>query len=287
MTGLTYILGAVSLKVLRRKFGRAGYWGFNTVLSIGMFALNAQLLAIAFFSLVVLIGVFSEFEEMGFGVKLAAFFTLVINSLIGAGATIFWVYSSGPKWSQHVLTALEGLFKPLVEINPQVKIDYFDLMLVLPSVILAMWLGAIYVAILLESRLVTDEKEVAQIEGAEAASVPTMRQQLRELRLPDAVIWLFIAGLLGAFGGFGQPVVEHVAANVLNVSFILFFFQGVAIVSRFFERIRMSVFWQTLFMALVVIYLFLFVSLLGLTDYWFDFRARMAKRPEEVKNRET
>lgn len=287
MTALTYILGAVSLKVLRRKFGRAGYWGFNTVLSGVMFALHAQVLAIAFFSLVVLVGVFSELEEMGIGVKLAAFFTLVINSLIASSAFIFWVYSTGPKWSQLVLTYLEALFKPLTEINPQVQINYFDLMLVLPSVILAMWLGALYVAILLESRLVADEKEVAAIEGVEVAPVAqtTMRQQLRELRLPDAVIWVFIGGLLGAFGGFGVPAVEAVSANVLNVSFILFFFQGVANVSRFFETIRMSAFWQTLFMALIVIYLFLFVSILGLTDYWFDFRSRMAKRTEEISGK--
>jgi hypothetical protein len=287
MTALTYILGAVSLKVSRRKFGRAVFWGFNTVLSVGMFALQLKILAIAFFSLVVLIGVFSELEEMGFGVKLASFFTLVINGLIGAGAFIFWVYLAGPKWSQLVLTYLEALFKPLTQINSQVQINYFDLMLVLPSVILALWMGAIYLAILLESRLVNDEKEVAAMEGvATAPAVVTMRGQLRELRLPDAVIWVFIAGLLGAFGGFGIPAIEAVSANVLNVTFMLFFFQGIANVARFFENIRMSAFWQTLFMALIVIYLFLFVSLLGLTDYWFDFRSRMAKRTEEI-NRET
>jgi hypothetical protein len=151
-------------------------------------------------------------------------------------------------------------------------------MLMLPSVILMLWLGALYVGIVLESRLVAPE------DAGKTATVP-MRRALRELRLPDAVVWILIAALLGAFGGWGGPVVEAVSANALNVCFVLFFFQGIAVVSRLFERLRLSAFWQTLFMALVVVYLFLFVSLLGLTDYWFDFRSRLAKRTEEI-NRE-
>jgi uncharacterized protein YybS (DUF2232 family) len=221
---------------------------------------------------------------MGIGLKLATFFTLVINSLIGAGSFILWVYSTGPKWSQVVLTYLEGMFKPVMQINPQMQINYFELMLVLPSIIWVLWMGALYVAILLESRLVNEGDQNANPE-AEAQQV-SMRRQLSELRLPDAVVWAFIVGLLGAFGGFGIQSIEAIAANVLNVCFVLFFFQGIACVARFFETLRMTPFWQTLFIALIVIYLFPFVSLLGLSDHWFDFRARLAKRTEEF-NRET
>ncbi len=113
-----------------------------------------------------------------------------------------------------------------------------------------------------------------------------MRQQLADLRLPDGVIWLFIGALLGAFGGFEVRGVEATSVNILNVSFVLFFFQGIAVVAKFFEKLRMGSFWQFVFMLLIVVHLFLFVSLVGLTDYWLDFRTRLNKRTTEF-NRET
>ena len=284
MTAFTYILGAVSLKVLRAKFGRAGYWGISTFLSLGLYLVGLKILGIAFFSLVVLIGVFSELEEMELHFKLSLFFTLVINSLVAGGAFAIWVYSTGPRWSQVVLTYLEDMTKKVAELNPQaqLQINFFEVMLVLPSVIVIMWIIAIYVAILLESRLVHEGNE-----GAPANPSSGMRAQLAELRLPDMAIWAFIAGLLAALGGIGHQGIEAVGANVLNVCFVLFFFQGIAIVARLFEKLKLPGYWQMLFMALVIIYLFPFVSLLGLTDYWFDFRGRLAKRPKEQFNRET
>jgi len=277
MTALTYILGAASLKVLRRKSGRTVYWGLTTALSIGLFALQFKMLALAYFSLVVLMGVFSELEELGLSFNVSAFFTLVINALIGAGAFVLWISLIGPKWSATVLAAVEQVLKPLESYNPGLQIKYFDLMLQLPSVILIMWMAAIYLSILLESRLLKEEK---------APEIPPMRQQLLEFRIPDACVWIFILALLGKFSGYGNQAVEALSANALNVCFMLFFFQGIAVVARAFEKMRMGIVWQTLFMVLIVVYLFLFVSVLGLVDYWFDFRARLAKRTEEFE-RET
>lgn len=276
MTALTYVLGGVSLKILRRRLPRLGYWGLGLVLSAGLFAGGLKMLALAFFSLVLLIGVFAELEEMEFSFGWSSFFTLAINSLLAAGGFAFWVYLTGPKWSQSVLGYLEAMFKPLSEMNPQFQIKYFELMLVLPSIVMILWMGALYLSILLERRL----------SGEGDSEEPPMRRQLAEFRLPDAAVWIFIGSLLGSFGGFGNRLVEAVAANVLNVCFMLFFLQGIAVVTRFFEKIRLAPVWQTLFMVLIVVYLFMFVSVIGLADYWFDFRARLAKRTEEF-NRET
>jgi|GEM_PF-2621171 len=280
MTALTYILGAASLKVLRRKSGRAIYWGLTVVLSAGLFGAQFKMLSIAFFSLVLLTGVFSELEELGLSFNVSAFFTLVINSLIWAASFLFWMSMTGPKWSAIVLTEVENLLKPLEVYNPGLQVKYFDLMLQLPSVVLMMWMASLYLAILLESRLVREEGSVK--------SESLMREQLKEFRVPDAVVWIFILALLGKFGGFiSNQTLEALAANALNVCFTLFFFQGIAVVARAFEKLRMSLVWQTLFMVLIVVYLFLFVSVLGLMDYWFDFRARFAKPANEEFERET
>lgn len=280
MTALTYILGAASLKVLRRKGGRAVFWSMSLVLAVVLAAVKMPILAAAFLSLVILIGVFSEFEDLGLGLNVSAFFALVINSLVGAGAFVFWMTSTGPRWSQIVLSTLETSLKPIVSLNPGVQIKYYDLMLQLPSVVVILWMGALYLAVLLEGRLEQDD-QAAQAQGQ------PMRQQLAELRLPDACVWIFIASLLGAFGHFGNALVEGLSANALNISFMLFFFQGIAVVTRFFEKMRLGMFWQVLFMILIVVHLFMFVSALGLMDYWLDFRARLAKRTEEFNREET
>ncbi len=280
MTALTYILGAVGLKVLRQRLGRLGYWGLATAISTSLFALNAKPLAIAFFSLAVLMGVFSELEELHLSFTLSAFFTLLLNALIGAGAIALWVSRIGPKWTSMVQGTMESLLEPLAKINANIQINYSDLMVQLPSIVLILWMGAIYVAVLLEGRLTS--MEPGKVEPAH----PSMRLQLTQLRMPDPVVWLFILSLLGAFGGFEVRGLAAVSANVMNVSVVLFFFQGIAVVARAFERLRMGSFWQFIFMVLIVVHLFLFVSLVGLMDYWLDFRARLDKRTPEYK-RET
>lgn len=278
MTALTYILGAVGLKVLRGKMGRLGYWSLTTAISLALFAVSAKPLAIAFFSLVVLMGVFSELEELHLSFSVSAFFTLLMNALIGAGAVALWVSRIGPKWVSLVQSAMETLLEPIGKINPNFQPNVPELMLQVPSVILIMWMGAIYVAVLLEGRLSARDPEKGE------SYQPTMRSQLATLKMPDPVVWLFILSLLGSFGGFEIRGLQSVSANVLNVTFVMFFFQGIAVVAKFFERMKMGSFWQFVFMVLIVVHLFLFVSLVGLMDYWVDFRGRLDKRTPEYNS---
>ena len=72
--------------------GRLIYWGLNAALAAGLFAAQFKMLSVAFFSLVLLTGIFAELEELGLSFKVSAFFTLVINSLIWAG--VFSSFSS-------------------------------------------------------------------------------------------------------------------------------------------------------------------------------------------------
>jgi uncharacterized membrane protein YhaH (DUF805 family) len=256
---------------LRREAGRLSYWFIGCAFTAALFALKATPLALAFVSLVVLIGIFSEFEEIGLGVLASGLFALIINFLCGAGVFALWVSMTGPRWSQLIQNNLEFLLKPVAELSPRLQLSYHDLMLQLPSLLLILWMCALYFAALLESRV-----SPVKISGPKG--------QLAEFRLPDAVVWLFTAALLGAFGGLMTAPVEAVSVNVLNVCFVLFFFQGIAVVARFFHTLRMSWLWQTVFMVIIVVHLFLPVSLLGLIDHWMDFRIRMQKRGNEKIN---
>jgi len=97
---MTYPLGGVPLKVLRQLSGRAAYWLWTTGISVGFYVAGTYAtgayaaifkpLGIAFFSLVVLIGVFSELEELHLSFPVSAFFTLLINTLIVGGSFALW-----------------------------------------------------------------------------------------------------------------------------------------------------------------------------------------------------
>lgn len=266
LTALTYVLGATPLKVLRARLGRPAYWLTGTALSAALFAAPAtsvQGLGLAFFSLVVLVGTFAEMEETGLSLAASVLFTLVINALVVGGVFALWIFSFGPGWSQAVIGVLEDTFRPVAELNPNLQLNYASLLGQLPSIVLILWLGALYLALLLESRL---------------GGVKAYRAQLAAFRLPDAAVWLFIGALLGAFGHIPVPGLALVSNNVLNVCLLLFFFQGIAVVARYLGTLRFGVLPQTLLLMLVVLHLFWFVSLIGLTDYWLDFRARIAKR---------
>lgn len=277
LTRATYFLGGAPLRMLRVWAGRTGYWAMGAGLSLAFYLVNAKLLAGAFFSLVGLMGVFAELEDVGLSFMVSGAFTLLINSLVGAGAFAFYVSRTGPKWDHEILSYLEASLKPLASLSRQFQIDYHDLLVQMPSVILMFWAVAIYLAVLMEARL--NGGEPASSHGAQ------MRAQMAEFRLPDPVVWVFILSLLGAFGGFSAGAIEVLAVNAMNFCMLLLFFQGIAVVVRVFEHLRMGAFWQFLTMVLIVLHLFLFVSLLGLLDYWVDFRPRLSKRAEEF-NRE-
>lgn len=284
MTALTVVLGAVSLKALRTHAGRITYWtmslgvsaslmGAGYWLDVKMGSGQLLLLAMIYLSLVFLIGLFSEFEEMDISLLAAGFFAMVVTALSAAGGFAIWASRVGPSWPTALSEVINANFlKPLVDMKMETAISAWDIMGQLPSLILMVWMGAIYLAVILEARIWGRNEPTV---GAK------FRGELAEVRMPDPVIWLFILGLLGTFGGIGPKWVEVASINFLNLALMLFFFQGVAVISRFFNSVRMSAFWQMIFMVFIVVNLFVFVSLLGMIDHWVDFRSRLEKRAQQ------
>ncbi len=283
MTALTVVLGAVSLKALRSHGGRWPYWGlsFATVLGLGIGgvalgahtgALQMLLLSVIFLSLVLLVGLFSEFEEMGMTLQVAAFFALAITVLAASGGFALWASVLGPGWTKIFVGGIDSVvIKPLLTLNSEVKVTAQDIAGQLPSIVIMAWLGALYLAVALESRV-----------WGRGTPSSKLRTQLFEIKMPDAVVWVFILALLGSFfTGVNNKWVEVISINALNLTMMLFFFQGIAVISKFFTTVCMSGFWQMIFMVFIVVNLFIFVSLLGLVDHWIDFRSRMAKRAQQ------
>jgi hypothetical protein len=274
MTAFTAVLGGVPLKSLRRAYGRGPYWTLGVLTAFALFAFHLKFLAILYFSLVVLIGLFGEWEELGLSLLASAFFSLLITTLISAAGVVLWISATGAQWKTLLLARMDEWIKPALEMSPGLQVNSGDVLLQLPSIVIVLWMGALYLSVLLERRLLPPSVEVPYIQK--------FREELDKINIPNPVIWIFIVALLGAFGEFGLPSLQSAAVNVLNVCLVLFFFQGLAVVYRFFHVFRLGFFWQALLMVIIVGQLFLLVSLLGLVDHWVDFRARLTKRREEM-----
>lgn len=284
LTALTYFLGAAPLRAIRSQVGRGFYWAgvlflsFIT-LSVGFLGQSENTEVFlwvggSFFSLAVLLGLFSEFEESGLSFDLSAAFSILVMSLISMGTTgiLFWM--KGPA----LYATVKGFFESSLK-GVEIGLPVEQLIYQIPSVVVILWMLAIYSGVLLEGRIRI---------GTNHSHL--MRGELFQFRVPGPVVWIFIASLLPAFGGYGPEWAQVVATNILNVCVALFFFQGLGIIHQVLIFLRVSLFWQVLLVMFLVIQLFLFVSCLGLTDYWLDLRTKLIKwrqsRLETYKRRE-
>ena len=276
MTAFTVVLGGAPLKALRRDFGRTGYWTLGIITAGALFAANLRVFAAIYLSLVFLIGLFAQWEELGMSLMPSAFFSLVTTILVSAAGVALWISRMGAGWKDLIVARLDEALKPAMQIAPTLQFSSNDIMLQLPSIFIVIWLATIYLSVLLEKKAVVQSRH-AQYEVS-------FREELGKIDMPNFVVWAFIVALLGAFGDFGKVGLQAACVNVLNVCLILFFFQGLAVIYRFFTVFRVGFFWQALLMIILVGQLFFLVILLGFIYYWFDFRSRMSKGREEMNN---
>lgn len=284
LTALTYFLGAGPLRAVRSQLGRGFYWSFVCLISLALLLTgtwgtgdeSAIFLWVggSFLSLGILLGVFSEFEESGLNFDLSAAFSILVLSFLSLGATgiVFWL--KGPSF----FSKIKGFFEQALK-GAQLELPVDQLIYQIPSVVIILWMLALYTGVLLEGRIRM---------GVHKPSL--FRAELFQFRAPNWVVWTFIASLLPALGGMGPAWLQVTSANILNVSIAVFFFQGLGIIHQFLIFLRVGLFWQVLLVLFLVLQLFIFVSCLGLADHWLDLRMKLIKwrqsRLETYKRRE-
>jgi hypothetical protein len=213
--------------------------------------------AIQFGSICLLIGLYREMEEKSFSIFLASavavLTTLAANLLIIIGyarLTGLDLYGFLTKQAQPLVTQLQEMpqFK---EVTLEMAIWY------LPAAFVITLMIVIFVSLTAVTRFPTTEEH---------------SQSLRLFRLPDWSIWFFIAGLGGTCVKTGIDWIPLASMNILAVSLTAYFFQGLAVFTHLMDRLKIFGFWRMLAYFLAVFQFFIFISGLGILDYWFDFR---------------
>ncbi|MFH1091045.1 MAG: YybS family protein [Pseudomonadota bacterium] len=102
--------------------------------------------------------------------------------------------------------------------------------------------------------------------------LPPALADLTRWKAPERLVFVVIACGFGVFLPVSQ--VKFICLNVLMVVGLLYFFQGLAVVSYWLNKKGVPAFFRAFLYALIALqqYLAMIIAALGLFDLWFDFR---------------
>lgn len=272
LTALTGVLGSVPLRGLRLAAGSSLYWAIGLSAS-GLLGLGGWwMLGLLLLAMVTVIGLFSELEDRGHDLVGNSFGAVIITGLMFAGAFAFWVSQQGANWAATLLTKVETSLAAVPGWSENVKIEAKDVLAQMPSAVVVVLIMGLFLSLLFQRRVMLM-----------AGVRPIHTHRLARFAVPESFIWVLILGAAGTFISTKIGFVAPIGINLLNVAAIVFYLQGLAVVASYFETLRVGWIWQVLILVVLVTQLFILVSVIGVLDYWMDFRTRLAKRSEDVE----
>lgn len=174
--------------------------------------------------------------------------------LLDAGfAQTYEIYSKNTELSADVLLSLEQAVTQLRELVPRVLPGVLA-----GTVLLTVWMNMVAANIFLG--LKTPEN--------------TPWPGYNTWRLPEQLVWMPIVSSVLILTGFG--VVRDVGINLILVSGLVYFFQGVAVFIHLLDRWKVPRYIRVLLYCILVIqsYGLLLLAVLGIADVWINFRRR-------------
>ncbi len=268
-TVLTIVFGTPFLRVLHKGFKPLWYWSFGLLVTSLFIWAQSMMFASLVGSVWLLVGSYGEFEKRGLGWKKSSVLSLLISTIVMVAGFMSAFKTFGiTSWDRYVLIISEVL-ENFRKMSPALKFDPNIIAEQTPSVVVSLLVLGLAKALIFEKATARYFK----------VSVDKIASELKllEFRLPDSVIWIFLLSFLFSLVSFGVPWLATVGFNIVNVGVILFFFQGLAALEVFFMVMKTGFIFRFLTYIILVGYLFVLLSVVGLIDYWVDFRARMRR----------
>lgn len=261
-------LAALPIRYTRLYFGRGVFVLTGLLGSSALLLMKQWQWAVVYLGLNVLIGSYREMEEKKFSIFLA--------SLVSIGTTTFLFFASllgAAKWqglqlSQMLNQHLEPMMTQLKQLPRfQKGLDIHSVIFYLPAGLVVTFMLVTFISLTFSTDLSQRNKNL---------------KAMKAFALPDWMIWLFIASLAGTFSNLGNEVVSLVSVNVFAITVAAYFFQGFAVFACWLDRFKIYGFWRLLAYFIVFFQMFIFVSGLGILDYWFDFRTQLKIKSKTV-----
>ncbi|MCP3942467.1 MAG: DUF2232 domain-containing protein [Desulfobacteraceae bacterium] len=143
----------------------------------------------------------------------------------------------------------------------QIKMLNSAFLLVLPGMFTVSFMTTIWINILIIKRLLLKK-------GIALKSI----ENLNQYKAPDHLVWLVI--VLGMILFLPMEAPKYVSVNCLIVLMLVYFFQGIAVVSFFFQKKKSPVALRFFCYSLIAVQLYFLILVIGLGffDNWIDFR---------------
>lgn len=269
LTVLSFVMGAPFIRAIRKAYRPWIYWSIGAFVSAIFWLIEAQPLSVLVCSIWMTLGAYTEFEERGFGWKLSGFFGVAFGSFTSFVG--FWAVLKRNEittWERMVQLSKEFLDK-LLEVSPGIKVDAEFFAQQVPSVFIVILILSLGIGLIYERRIFSWFKMPWERVATHI--------KLIEFRVPDFFIWIALTAFLVSILELDSKVVVALGLNIVNIAVVLYFFQGLAVMEVFLDTIRAGLFGRIFAYIILVGQLFFILSLVGLIDYWVDFRSRMKK----------
>lgn len=250
-------LAALPIRYLRLTYGRGLFWTF-TIGSIALLAAAGLWQWMMVHSILCfLIGFYRELEEQGYGIFPSSLMSLVFVGLLFTGSALSYASLSGANIKSLLKTQSAPLLAELKQMPRFQDMDLSEFVWFIPSGLVITLMLILFISLTL----------------TRAPHTQHTQQELRAFQLPDWTIWVFILSLGATFIPLNLDWLPTVAMNFLAVTLAAYFFQGLAVFTYFLDRLKIFGLWRVLAYFIVFFQMFIFISGLGILDYWFDFRS--------------
>ena len=261
--------GAPFVRVLATTVRSSIFWGVGCLLVATLFVFNLSIASIYVGAVWMTLGLYSELEKRGTNWKKTGLLALLAGLLFAVISVIAITKGSvlGSDLVKNFMLPLQEAMKQIMTAEEFLKLDMNQYLIGIFTATLA---AALALGFIFESKIFSlfnlkREKIASGIKWV-------------EFRVPDVFIWVALFGFFFSLVDLKVPHLKIAATNFSIFSIVVFFFQGISVI-EFMTRVYRSGFLTKIALYMLVLgWLGPAVGVVGLLDYWVNFRKMVRKK---------
>jgi hypothetical protein len=264
LTMSTGIFGAAPMLLLRRTSDTLNFIFLQLLTITAALYFKTQLLALMILCISIQVLIFVALEKKPILIK--SILSVLASTVAFFGVLFLWIhFKEGAQFWDWISSQVSFYFLQTKNIVGEMNMSAETLTHQVPSLFITLFSLNLWIAILFDSR--------AQ------RRLGTLRSQIeiKNFRTPETFIWVVIASLLFSFVKTPVPGLQEAALNVLNVSLLLYFFQGLSVLSYMMENMNFGSLLKMIVYFIFIAQLLLPICL-GILDFWLNFRNKISKK---------
>lgn len=266
-------MGAPFVRVLAATVKSLTYWSVGLVLVAALFTFNSSVASIYVGAVWMTLGFYSELEKRGTNWKKTGLIALMAG-LLFAIASLMLASKGQIRESAVIKSLLEPMQVALKNVMSEEEFYKLNIAQYLPGIFSATLVSALALGFIFEARIF----DLFKLKREKIAS----SIKWIEFRLPDIFIWFSLFGFLFSLVELGVNFegvsLKVIALNVSIFTGVVFFLQGISVVEYLNRFYRVGRFTKIAVYMLIFGWLGPAVSIVGLLDYWVDFRKMVRKK---------